>query len=203
MDTTFATPLDVRIACRENRLKDTVASGAMSGFLCVNIVMLDRDHAADFIAFCERNPRPCPLLGVVEAGHIDCPEFARELDLRTDLGSYDVIRDGEVVEHVPDVKELFTDRTVTLLIGSSVSFDGLLREKGMAPSHGPRLLLTNVQCEPAGPFHGPMCVTVRWPGTVSMLLSSIGILPVRSVELDHTPSGDRSATLRPRGYGYW
>jgi uncharacterized protein YcsI (UPF0317 family) len=161
MNTTFTTPLDVRLACRENRLKHTVASGALSGYLCVNIVMLDKDHAGDFIAFCQRNPRPCPLLGVVEAGRVDCPQFARELDLRTDLGSYDVIRHGVVTEQVRDVQHLFTDRTVTLLIGSSVSFDGLLREKGMASSFGPRLLLTNVQCEPAGVFHGPMVVTMR------------------------------------------
>jgi uncharacterized protein YcsI (UPF0317 family) len=161
MNATFKTPLDVRLACRGNRLKDTVASRALPGYLCVNIVMLDKDHAGDFMTFCERNPRPCPLLGVVGAGKTDCPEFAEQLDLRTDLGSYDVIRDGEVVEQLPDVTALFDDRMVTLLIGSSVSFDGLLRAKGMAPSHGPRLLLTSVPCEPAGSFHGPMVVTMR------------------------------------------
>lgn len=156
----FRSPLEVRLACRRNALK-TVASRALSGYLCVNVVMMDEAYAAEFETFCRANPKPCPLLAVMPAGRTDCPEFARELDIRTDLGSYDVIRDGVVVEQRQDVVSLFSGDMVTFLIGSSVSFDGLLVEKGYEPAFGPCIQLTGLDCEPAGRFGTRMAVTMR------------------------------------------
>ena len=156
----FRSPLDVRLACRRNALK-TVASRALSGYLCVNVVMMDEAYAAEFEGFCRANPKPCPLLAVMPAGRTDCPEFARSLDIRTDLGSYDVIREGVVVEQRRDVLSLFSDGMVTFLIGSSVSFDGLLVEKGYEPTFGPCIQLTDLDCEPAGRFRSKMAVTMR------------------------------------------
>ncbi|MDE2890538.1 MAG: DUF1445 domain-containing protein [Gemmatimonadota bacterium] len=156
----FQSPLEVRLACRRNALK-TVASRALSGYLCVNVVMMDEAYAAEFEEFCRSNPKPCPLLAVMPAGRTDCPEFARSLDIRTDLGSYDVIRDGVVVEQRRDVASLFSDGMVTFLIGSSVSFDGLLVEKGYQPAFGPCIQLTGLDCEPEGRFRSKMAVTMR------------------------------------------
>ena len=152
--------LEVRLACRRNALK-TVASRALSGYLCVNVVMMDQDYATEFEGFCRANPKPCPLLAVMPAGQTDCPDFARALDIRTDLGSYDVIREGEVVEQRRDVADLFYGRMVTFLIGSSVSFDGLLVEKGYEPAFGPCIQLTDLDCEPVGRFRSKMAVTMR------------------------------------------
>lgn len=156
----FSSPLEVRLACRESRL-DKTASRALPGYLCVNVVFLDAAYADDFEAFCRANPKPCPLLKRFAPGQTDCPEFARQLDIRTDLGSYDIVRDGAVVEQRKDVAALFTNRTVTFLIGSSVSFDGLLAERGFVPVFGPTIQLTAMDCKPAGPFRGKMAVTIR------------------------------------------
>ncbi len=156
----FRSPLEVRLACRRNTLK-TVASRALSGYLCVNVVMMDEDDAAEFEGFCRANPKPCPLLAVMPAGQTDCPEFARVLDIRTDLGSYDVIREGVVVEQRQDVVSLYSGRMVTFLIGSSVSFDGLLVEKGYEPAFGPCIQLTDLDCEPVGRFTSKTAVTMR------------------------------------------
>ena len=156
----FRSPVEVRLACRRNALK-TVASRALSGYLCVNVVMMDEAYAAEFEKFCRANPKPCPLLAVMPAGRTDCPEFARSLDIRTDLGSYDVIREGVVVEQRRDVASLFSDGMVTFLIGSSVSFDGLLVEKGYEPAFGPCIQLTDLDCEPKGRFRSKMAVTMR------------------------------------------
>ena len=153
-------PQEVRLACRRNALK-TVASRALSGYLCVNVVMMDEAFAAEFEGFCRANPKPCPLLAVMPAGRTDCPEFARGLDIRTDLGSYDVIREGVVVEQRRDVVSLYSGDMVTFLIGSSVSFDGLLVEKGYEPAFGPCIQLTDLDCEPAGRFRSKMAVTMR------------------------------------------
>lgn len=156
----FRSPQEVRLACRRNALK-TVASRALSGYLCVNVVMMDEAFAAEFEGFCRANPKPCPLLAVMPAGRTDCPEFARGLDIRTDLGSYDVIREGVVVEQRRDVVSLYSGDMVTFLIGSSVSFDGLLVEKGYEPAFGPCIQLTDLDCEPAGRFRSKMAVTMR------------------------------------------
>lgn len=156
----FKTPLEVRLACRENRL-DKFASRALAGFLCVNVAFLDVDDADDFAAFCEANPKPCPLLKRFEPGQTDCPDFAEKLDIRTDLGSYDVVRHGAVAEQRKDIVDLFSDRTVSFLIGSSVSFDGLLVAKGFQPAFGPTIQMTKMDCQPVGVFKGKMAVTIR------------------------------------------
>jgi len=157
---TYSSPRDVRIACRENRI-DFFPSLAIAGYLCVNLVMMDVAFADEFEAFCRANPVPCPLLGVIPAGRFDAPEFGEDIDLRTDLRSYDVIIDGRNAGSRSDVLGLFNGRMVSFLIGSSVSFDGLLVERGFRPSFGPCIYLTDIDCKPIGRFSGKMAVTMR------------------------------------------
>jgi len=156
----FKTPLDVRLACRKNSLQG-FASRALPGYLCVNVVFLPKQYADDFASFCEANPKPCPLLKRFDPGQTSNDEYAQELDIRTDLGSYDVIQNGQVTEQRRDILDLFDEKTVTFLIGSSVSFDGLLIEKGYQPAFGPTIQMTNRDCKPVGPFKGKMAVTIR------------------------------------------
>ncbi|HAA75649.1 TPA: DUF1445 domain-containing protein [Candidatus Latescibacteria bacterium] len=156
----FESPLDVRLACRANELQG-FASRALPGYLCVNVAFLDVDYADDFEAFCRANPKPCPLIARLDSGQADAPDYAQDLDIRTDLGSYDIVRHGEVTEQRRDIVDLFDDRTVSFLIGSSVSFDGLLRDKGYPAAFGPTIQLTEQPCEPVGPFKGNIAVTIR------------------------------------------
>lgn len=160
MGSNYTTPYEVRLACRGNNLSG-FASRALGGYLCVNAVMMDRQYADDFLQFCKNNPRSCPLLAVLPPGVTECPDLARDLDIRTDLGSYDILRNGEVEEQRNEVTCLFQDDMVTFLTGSSVSFDGLLIEKGLAPEFGPCIQITSRQCRPSGPFKTPMAVTLR------------------------------------------
>ena len=157
---TFKAPLDVRLACRNNQL-DRFASRALPGYLCVNVAFLDVAYADDFDAFCRAKPKPCPLIARLNPGQTDCPDFASDLDIRTDLGSYDIVRNGNVTEQRTDIVDLFDDRMVTFLIGSSVSFDGLLAKKGYPAAFGPTIQLTSLACETVGPFLGNMAVTIR------------------------------------------
>ncbi|NKB69780.1 MAG: DUF1445 domain-containing protein [Candidatus Latescibacteria bacterium] len=167
---TFTTPLQVRQACRQNQL-DVFANRALRGYLCVNVIFLPRRRADEFAEFCRHNPKPCPLLAQLEPGQTDAPDFAAELDIRTDLGSYDLLRDGAVVEQRQDITDLFNNDTVTFLIGSSVSFDGLLIDKGHPPVYGSVLYTTNINCQPVGPLHGKTVVTMRAfePGQASFV----------------------------------
>ena len=164
---TFETPLQVRLACRENSLK-TPASHALPGYLCVNVVCLDIEYADDFAAFCRANPRPCPLLKRFKPGQTDCPEYARDLDIRTDLGSYDILRDG-VLEQRSDILELFNERTVTFLIGSSTSFEGILDRLGFPPLFRGAVQKTRVPCNHFAGFHIGMCIGTGWAAGASAI----------------------------------
>jgi uncharacterized protein YcsI (UPF0317 family) len=51
--------------------------------------------AFDFLLFCQRNPKPCPLLGVTDPGSTDPGELATGADIRSDLPRYRVYQHGE------------------------------------------------------------------------------------------------------------
>ena len=124
--------------------------------------MMHQDHARDFAAFCAANPVSCPLIAQVPAGERMAPaDLAADCDLTTDLRSYDVLRFGAKTESRDQVKDLFDDQMASFLIGSSVSFDGLLTERNWHPGWGPCIYLTTRMCTPVGPFAGPMAVTMR------------------------------------------
>jgi uncharacterized protein YcsI (UPF0317 family) len=42
-----------------------------------NVVILPEAQANDFLRYCQRNPKPCPLLAVSEPGHALLPTLGR------------------------------------------------------------------------------------------------------------------------------
>ena len=60
-------PEQVRRSCREGTWTEHTA-GLAPGFAQANLVILPAEHAEDFRLFCQRNPKPCPLLDVTEPG---------------------------------------------------------------------------------------------------------------------------------------
>ncbi|MCH8474424.1 MAG: DUF1445 domain-containing protein [Opitutales bacterium] len=161
------TPRDLRQACRSDEVT-VYPSTLLSGYLCLNLVILDRDHAPAFAAFCAANQNACPLIWQGAPGQFSPPpEIAANCDLRQDLRLYDVLIHGEKDRSVTRVDDLWTDRSVAFLIGSSVSFDGLLADRGLAPDWGPAVMSSGIRCQPAEPFSGPMALTLRiWEETV-------------------------------------
>ena len=61
------TPAEVRALCRSGRFAGAT-SGAANGHVQANMMILPREYAFDFLLFCQRNPKPCPLVDVLEAG---------------------------------------------------------------------------------------------------------------------------------------
>ena len=78
-------------------------SGLAPGHVQANLAILPRDMAFDFLLFCQRNPKPCPLLEVVESGSPEPRQFAPGADLRVDVGKYRVYQHGELPAEVEDV----------------------------------------------------------------------------------------------------
>ena len=165
MHAALTTGAAVRQACRTGAWR-TQTSGLAAGFAQANRVILPAADAADFRLFCERNPKPCPLLDVTAPGDPTPKIAAPDADLRTDLPGYRVWRRGELVAEVPEIRDLWSDDLVAFLIGCSFTFEAALLSDGVPVRHvelgrNVPMYRTNIPCTPAGRFHGPLVVSMR------------------------------------------
>ena len=159
------TPAEVRQLIREGRIAQSTA-GLAPGHVQANLAILPRDVAFDFLLFCQRNPKPCPLLEVVEAGEVEPVEFAPGADLRTDVPKYRVYEHGEMTAEVEDISEFWRDDLVSFLLGCSFSFETALMRVGIPLKHIDQdktvsMFITNIPTTSAGEFSGPMVVSMR------------------------------------------
>ncbi len=141
-------------------------SGLAPGFAQANLVILAEDDASDFRRFCTQNPKPCPLLEVTDPGSIHPRALAPDADLRTDVPRYRVFRDGELVDEPTDVTSYWRDDLVAFLLGCSFTFEWALAAAGLRLAHQEQgvnvpMYVTNRLCVPAGPFEGPLVVSMR------------------------------------------
>jgi uncharacterized protein YcsI (UPF0317 family) len=141
-------------------------SGAATRHVQGNVVILPSALAADFRLYCERNPRPCPLLAASEPGDPRLPALGIDLDIRCDLPRYRVFRNGAIADEPADISALWTDDMVTFVLGCSFTFEQALLDDGIALRHvtlgrNVAMYRTNMATEAAGPFHGPMVVSMR------------------------------------------
>jgi uncharacterized protein YcsI (UPF0317 family) len=143
----------------------TPTSGAASGYLQANLVMLPTEEAFTFLLFCVRNPKPCPILDVLEPGLVE-PIIAPGADLRTDLARYKIFEKGEFKIEVEEVSEYFNENMVSFLLGCSFSFENAMLAAGlpirnMEEGKNVSMYITNKPCTPAGSFSAPLVVTMR------------------------------------------
>jgi uncharacterized protein YcsI (UPF0317 family) len=155
-------------ARRAIRLRQWTAhtSGLAPNFVQGNVVILPAALADDFLRFCQRNPKPCPLLAVSEPGDPTLPELGRDLDIRTDVPRYRVWRQGELAGEPADICELWREDLVTFVIGCSFSFEAALLDAGIPLRHiacgrNVAMYRTTIATRPAGVFSGPMVVSMR------------------------------------------
>ncbi|WP_339735916.1 putative hydro-lyase [uncultured Gimesia sp.] len=159
------TGAQVRRACREGTITGQT-SGLAPGFAQANLVILREQDASQFLEFCQKNPKPCPLLEVTKAGDPGPHQLAKNADLRTDLPRYRVWKHGELVEEPTDINHLWQDDLVSFLIGCSFTFESALIEAGLSVRHvdlgvNVPMYRTTIACESAGIFSGPLVVSMR------------------------------------------
>ncbi len=140
-------------------------TGLVPGFVQANLVMLPREAAFDFLLFCIRNPKPCPILDVLEPGQTE-PSIATGADLRTDLPKYNIYEKGMLKSEVEEVKEFFYEGMVSFLLGCSFSFESAMLAAGLPirnieEGRNVSMYITNRSCVPAGPFSSPLVVSMR------------------------------------------
>ena len=144
-----------------------------------NLAILPEKLAGDFLRFCQRNPKPCPLLAVSEPGDPLLPMLGRDVDIRTDVPRYRVWRRGKLVEELSDISSLWRDDLVSFVLGCSFSFEHALIDAGIELRHvtqGKNVAMyqTNIETTPAGPFHGPMVVSMR-PMTAAHAIRAVQV----------------------------
>jgi len=158
-------PIELRKMISESEFIKPTA-GYCNGFVQANLVVLPSKYAGDFQKFCEKNPKPCPLLEVVEAGKHHTSKIAKGADLLKDIPKYQIFRNGEAQETVEDISDLYSEDFVFFLLGCSFSFEEALMSEGISLRHvdekkNVSMYDTNIKLESVGIFSGDMVVSMR------------------------------------------
>jgi uncharacterized protein YcsI (UPF0317 family) len=164
-ETSIARSTQARIAIRSGDWTGHT-SGLAEGHVQGNVVILPELLANDFLRYCQRNPKPCPLLAVSEPGEALLPSLGADIDIRTDVPRYRVWREGVLTDQPTDISALWRDDLVTFVIGCSFSFEEALLEAGIPLRHitqnrNVAMYRSNIATTAAGAFKGPMVVSMR------------------------------------------
>ncbi|TLS38664.1 putative hydro-lyase [Pseudalkalibacillus caeni] len=155
-------------ARRKIRNKEWVkpTSGMANGYVQANLAVLPKDLAFEFLLFCQRNPKSCPIIDVTEPGSGVPALSAPDADLRTDIPKYRLYKKGILTEEKTDLLDIWDENMVGFLIGCSFTFEEALIKNGIPMRHNEEqcnvpMYKTNIQSVKAGPFEGPMVVSMR------------------------------------------
>jgi uncharacterized protein YcsI (UPF0317 family) len=154
-----------RRAIRRGEIRGATA-GLASGYVQGNLAILPQSLASDFLRFCQLNPKPCPLIASAAPGDWRIPTLGEDLDIRTDVPRYRVWQNGELVAEPHDIRDFWRDDLVSFVIGCSFSFEEALMADGIEMRHialgrNVSMYRTSIATAEAGPFHGPMVVSMR------------------------------------------
>ncbi|MFZ5962433.1 putative hydro-lyase [Thalassococcus sp. BH17M4-6] len=160
-----ASVADVRAAIRAGRYRSHTA-GLAAGKLQANIAIMREAAALDFMRFCQRNPKPCPLVGVTDTGVPMMTTLGRQIDIRSDVPAYNIYRNGRLDRSETDITDLWQDDFVAFALGCSFTFEAALTEAGIPLWHIDNdttvpMYRSDIQTVPAGPFGGQMVVSMR------------------------------------------
>jgi uncharacterized protein YcsI (UPF0317 family) len=140
--------------------------GLAPGYVQANLVVVPGEYAFDFLLFCQRNPKPCPVLDVTDPGSMEAARVAPGSDVRSDVPCYRVYLDGELKDEPTDLKNWWREGLVSFLLGCSFTFENALLHSGLPVRHLEQggnvpMYRTRLPCTPAGRFHGPLVVSMR------------------------------------------
>ncbi|WP_370304628.1 putative hydro-lyase [Cryobacterium sp. TMS1-13-1] len=163
LDRAALSPAEARALFRDGLVTPT--AGWSSGFTQANLIIVPKEQAFDVLLFAERNPKPCPILGVLEAGQTTGPLLAGG-DIRTDVGRYTVYENGVLVAEPTDLTAWWRDDLVTFIVGCSFTFEAALQQAGIPIAHIEQgrnvpMYRTNRRCASAGSMAGPLVVSMR------------------------------------------
>jgi len=210
-----ASPADVRALIRAGKITGQT-SGMCEGYAQANLITLPKDYAYDFLLFAQRNPKPCPVLEVSDAGSRRLSRIC-DADIATDIPKYRIFENGVLADEVTDASAYWRGDLVSFLIGCSFSFESELLAAGVSVRHieenrNVPMYLTNIPCDSAGALKGNMVVSMRplpreqiVPAvTITAAVPRVHGAPVHIgdpaaigiADIDHPDFGD-AVTIRP------
>jgi len=141
-------------------------AGLGKNLLQANLAIIPEQFALDFMRFCQRNPKPCPLIGASDTGNPIMFTLGRNIDIRTDVPAYNIYRNGKLERSVTEIAEVWNGDLVAFALGCSFTFEHALIEAGIELWHISNnvtvpMYRSNLETIPAGPFRGPMVVSMR------------------------------------------
>ncbi|MPL69357.1 putative hydro-lyase [bioreactor metagenome] len=165
MDYLTLSPVEMRAAIRNGEWRRPTA-GLAAGFAQANLVVLPKELAFEFLLFCQRNPKPCPVLDVTDVGSPEPKLAAPGADLRTEIPKYRIYKKGVYVEEVTNLSGYWRNDLVAFLLGCSFSFESSMLRADVPVRHieedcNVPMYITNIDCKPAGMFKGPLVVSMR------------------------------------------
>ena len=140
--------------------------GRAAGFLQGNLAIVPEALSRDFLLYCHRNPKPCPLIGVGDPGDPSLAVLGADIDVRDDLPAYRVFRNGGPAERATSLADVWREDLVAFVLGCSFSFEDALVAAGIPVRHldagrNVPMYRTSIETRAAGPFAGPLVVTLR------------------------------------------
>ena len=159
------TPAQVRARIRAGEVTGQT-SALCPGYTQANLAILPRDWAFDFLLFAMRNPKPCPILEVLDPGDPYTKDIADHADVRKDLPRYRIYKKGVLVDEPTDITDAWQDDLVSFFIGCSFTFDHALVAAGLPVRHleegsnVPMYRTTRPNAK-AGRLGGPLVVSMR------------------------------------------
>jgi hypothetical protein len=129
-----ATLGQVRLAIRSGQYRSHTA-GLGQGYLQSNLAIMPQEYALDFMRFCQRNPKPCPVTGVSDTGNPMMFTMGRDIDIRTDVPAYNVYRNGRLDHDCNDISDIWSDDLVVFALGCSFTFEHALMRAGFSMWH--------------------------------------------------------------------
>lgn len=158
-------PREARQLIREGKWGNHTG-GICRGYTQANLAILPQSMAFEFLLFCQRNPKPCPVLEVCEPGDPILRQIAKDADIRTDIPRYCVYEKGRMIAETETIKEFWRKDLVAFLIGCSYTFESALIGANIPLRHVQKgknvsVYITRIPCTPAGVFKGPLVVSMR------------------------------------------
>lgn len=155
----------VRTTIRSGSYRNHTA-GLGAGYLQANLAILPEHAALDFMRYCQRNPKPCPLVGVSDTGNPWMFTLGREIDIRNDVPAYNIYRHGILDRSVHTIEGLWQEDSVAFALGCSFTFEQALMAAGIEVWHITHnttvpMFRSNIDTVPAGIFAGKMVVSMR------------------------------------------
>ena len=141
-------------------------AGLSKNMLQTNLIILEQKYALDFMVFCQRNPKACPLVGVTDLGSPFFKTLGNNIDVRTDVPSYNIYKNGKLFDTVIDINSYWHQSLIAFAIGCSFTFEHSLMKHGFSIDHINEnkvvpMYKTNIKNVSSGPFANTMVVSMR------------------------------------------